>query len=423
MTAAIRLYWHRVRAFRTNARLYLACTILRSVTMGLSSLLFNLYLTSMGFDSAFIGLNSTLLSAATILCSLPAGLVADRIGRKRAMIAGLVGMTVAQSGLALFQPGWLILFSNMLFGGVGSLFMASVAPFLMENSTKEERSILFTLDSSLMNLTSFFAMTGGGYLPGLFAALLQVGPESAPAYRAVILASAGTMALALLPVLALRDPDRPRSAQRLVRTTSRIWRRFSNPSLLVKLLIPRTLTAFGAGLVFPFINLFYKQRFHVSDATLGWILGITSVTAALVMLVGGGVADRLGKIRAMFVARAISVPLLVVIGFAPWLPVVVAAHWSRSGFMRLGDPLYLAFAMEQLAENERAAGASLMMISWEVGWSLGPYVSGLVQLRSGFGPLFVGTTVFYILSLISVYAFFMRKGPDRAPQPLARETD
>jgi predicted MFS family arabinose efflux permease len=76
--------------------------------------------------------------------------------------------------------------------------------------------------------------------------------------------------------------------------------------------------------------------------------------------------------------------------------------------MRLGEPLYMAFAMEQLAEEERATGSSLLMMSWDVGWSAGPYVSGLVQVGSGFGPLFLATIVFYSLGLGAIYAFFVR---------------
>jgi MFS family permease len=406
MTVAIANYARRISGFGRNAKLYLACTMLRSMAMGFSSLLFNLYLVSMGFDVSFVGLCATLLSVGSITSSLPAGLIADRIGRKRAMVIGQVGIIFAQSGAALSRQAWMIAGSNLLFGAVGALFTTSVAPFLTENSTKQERSILFTLNYSLMNVAQFLVMVVGGYLPRLFAALLRVGPESAPAYRGVLLTSTFLMALALVPILTLKDQRRAaRTSRRLSR---HVWRWFTHPRLVAQMILPQVIVAFGAGLVFPFINLFYKERFGVSDATLGWILGVTSITAAMVMVVGGSIAERIGKIQALFVSRSISVPLLVIIGFAPTLPVVVAAHWTRSGFMRIGDPLYLAFAMEQLPEEERATGASLLTLGWETGWGAGPYVSGLVQTRTGFGPLFAGTTACYLLSLFFVYLFFIR---------------
>lgn len=92
--------------------------------------------------------------------------------------------------------------------------------------------------------------------------------------------------------------------------------------------------------------------------------------------------------------------------FVPSLLAAVAAHWVRSGLFRLGEPLYLAFAMEQFGENERATASSLLQMSRDIGGASGPYVSGIVQVRSGFAPLFVFTTMLCVLSLVCLYRFF-----------------
>ena len=69
----------------------------------------------------------------------------------------------------------------------------------------------------------------------------------------------------------------------------------------------------------------------------------------------------------------------------------------------------MAFAMEQLDESERATGSSLLAMSWGVGWSLGPYLGGMIQVRAGYQPLFVMTVVAYSVSLLSIYHFFGKK--------------
>ena len=38
---------------------------------------------------------------------------------------------------------------------------------------------------------------------------------------------------------------------------------------------------------------------------------------------------------------------------------------------------------------------SIRNLAWNVGWAVGPYISGLVQQRWGFNPLFVNTAVLY----------------------------
>jgi MFS family permease len=398
-------YWSRIQGLSGNAKRYLACTIFRSVSISIWWLLYNLYLTSMGFDVGFIGLTGTLGLAVCIVCSLPAGLIADRIGRKRALVIGLIGMVLCRFGTAIFSPGWLIIASSMLFGIFDALFIISIAPFLMENSTAKERTVLFTVNASLMSLVSFIATIGGGYLPRLFGAVLSVGSESTLAYRAAMVTAAFLYTLGLIPLLRVEE-KRPVSLPLVTGFTWRIRPRFSNPKLMVKLLIPQVLFGFGGGLLFPFLNLFYKQRFKISDGTLGWIFGIMDIVVALMTLGAGAVAERQGKIWSLLIARILATPLLLVMGFVPSLPVVAVAQWIRSGLFRLGEPLYLAFAMEQLGESERATGSSLLQMGWDIGGAVGPYISGLTQMRFGLGPLFVYTTMLYALSLICIYRFF-----------------
>lgn len=410
---SLRSLWH-LRGLNRNVRLYLVSMAFRSASLSLHLLLLNLYLASLGFDAVFMGLVNTLFYAASLICSLPAGMVADRIGRKRAMVIGLVGMTLSRLGVALFSQGALIAAANALFGVIGPLFYTSISPFLAENSTRENRALAFSLDASVKNFSSFAMMAAGGYLPTLFATLLKVGPESAPAYRGAMFVSAGVMGLGLLPILAIRGGWQPRTP-RAARAKLRLLDQFPEGRLLFRLLAPRVALALGAGLLFPFFNVFFKQRFGVTDAALGWILGVTDVLVGFMILGGGIAAERLGEIRALLIARMISTPLLLVIGFVPWLPAAVLAHWIRSGLMRLGGPLYMAFAMERLDEHNRATGSSLLGMTWDLGYTIGPYVSGIVQVRYGFSPLFLATGALYALSLVLVYRFF--GGRRRVPLP------
>ena len=409
MPLAIYDYWGRIRGLSGNAKRYLACTIVRSMSISVWWLLYNLYLTSMGFDVGFIGLTRTLGLTVCIIFSLPAGLLADRIGRKRALVIGLAGMALCRFGIVIFSLKWLIVASITLFGVFDALFIVSIAPFLMENSTARERTILFTANDSLMSLVSFVASIGGGYLPRAFGAVLSVGPESAPAYRAAMVTAVSVLALGLIPLWGVREQKKPGFLQSPFRVAWPTWPRFSNPKLIAKLLIPQALFGFGGGLLFPFLNLFYKQRFGISDSTLGWIFGVMDIIVALMTLGASAVAERQGKIRSLLMARILATPLLLVMGFVPSLPVAVAAHWLRSGLYRLGEPLYLAFAMEQFSESERATASSLLQMSWDIGGAIGPTVSGIVQVRSGFDPLFVSTTVLYALSLTCIHRFFGRK--------------
>jgi len=74
--------------------------------------------------------------------------------------------------------------------------------------------------------------------------------------------------------------------------------------------------------------------------------------------------------------------------------------------MNMVSPLFDAFALERSAEAEHGIVTSLRNLAWNVGWTVGPYVSGLVQQRWGFRPLFINTAILYGLAILVTWAFF-----------------
>ena len=62
---------------------------------------------------------------------------------------------------------------------------------------------------------------------------------------------------------------------------------------------------------------------------------------------------------------------------------------------------------------------SIRNLAWNIGWTVGPYVSGLVQQRWGFTPLFINTAVMYGIGITLTWIFFHpRAAPDPAIAPV-----
>jgi predicted MFS family arabinose efflux permease len=95
------------------------------------------------------------------------------------------------------------------------------------------------------------------------------------------------------------------------------------------------------------------------------------------------------------------------------------AFLIRGALMNMSSPLYSAFAMEQTPERERGAVNSVMQLMWEVGWTVGPYLSGVVQARYGFAPLFISTATLYAIAIGLTWVFFhsVEETPVPAPAP------
>jgi len=165
------------------------------------------------------------------------------------------------------------------------------------------------------------------------------------------------------------------------------------------------------------MNVFFKEKFPIPDSTLGAMFSVSSVAMGLATLAAPLLAGRLGKIRALVLVQLASIPFLLTIGFAPSFGVAMVAFWVRAALMNMGSPLYQAFAMEQVDERARARVSSLMGMGWNIGWSVGPYVSGLIQMRAGFSPIFLITAGTYVVGSVMPYAFFAKADPVPLRQP------
>jgi MFS family permease len=428
MVEGLARYWRRLRSFSPNARFYLLSTVITGLSFSIYSLIFNLYIDSSGYSRSFLGELQSMPNLIALLGALPAGVLVDYIGRKRALLLANIGRTVAALGIVLSPGPWWLRLSMITFGVSGALWMVSGSPFMMENSTEEERNSLFSANFGLQTLVGFFGTFVGGYLPTLFGGLLDVDIESAPAYAATLGVTVGLSVLALIPVFMIQERPRPDDAEgpidsdRVVRSIWP-WRNVSDMGLVMRIFLPNILISMGAAILIPYMNLFFKETYPISDKALGTLFAISSVVTGVATLASPLLADRWGRIRSLVITQMTSIPFLLLIGFSGIYWVSGVAFWVRAALMNMGNPLYSAFAMEQVVERERATVSGLMGMSWNIGWTIGPYLSGYMQAHPsiGFQPIFVITCSFYIVASILMRSFFQRLDDRQRRAMLLRE--
>jgi MFS family permease len=83
--------------------------------------------------------------------------------------------------------------------------------------------------------------------------------------------------------------------------------------------------------------------------------------------------------------------------------------------MNMAVPIYHAFAMEQIDETRMGVVNSMLELAWQMGWAVGPYLSGFVQETSGFGPLFIATVVLYGVANVLTWGFFQKTDVETVP--------
>ncbi|MCA9973845.1 MAG: MFS transporter [Anaerolineales bacterium] len=408
-------YAAKIRLFRPNARLYLLITIINGLSFGIFRLLFNFYVLSLGYDEALLGKLLTTSSLVALLSALPAGYLSDRLGRKRAIFASSLAATLGVAGMVAWPTAVGFYAMNLVMGLAQSLGGVTFGPFLMENSGDEERTYLFSFSFGVQTIAGFAGNWFGGQLPAWLGSAAGVSATSATAYGYALIVVSVASALALPPILLLRRRSRQEiEADGPSISPFQYARR--HPALLGKLIAPMLITSLGAGLLMPFMNVFFRHAFGSADATIGTLFAVGSLFMGIGLLAAPPLADRYGKMRVVVVTQALSIPFLALLGFAPWFWLSAAAYLVRLALMNMSNPVYQTFVMEQVDQEARATVASLVSMAWNVGWAFSPTLSGWIQVQAGFGPVYIGTIITYVIAIYLYYRFFWR-GAQTAVQP------
>ena len=444
--SALRRYARSFTGFERDARIFLVTTLIYGVALSLWWVDFNLYLTALGFDPAFIGISGTAGAVAGVLVAFPASILSDRLGRRIVLVLGAAGSTVAIAGLIVVTSPIAILACAAAMGAASQAIFVVQSPFLMEHSRPEHRNELFSLQSAILTVTSVGAALLGGAIAAIVTSVGGIGASDPAVYRVLLLVMAIAAAAATVTILALRD-DRPRRRRDLRTPEQRpgdawagepiAWRpdrpsatrrvrlgipHPSDPATFWRLLIPGFLIALGAGQVIPYLNVFIEGKFDIDLAALNIIFAVTGLGTAFAIMVQPALARRFGKVGSVVLVQGVSIPFLVVLGFSPVLWTVVMAMAVRNSLMNAGNPIANAFAMERLRPAERATYAATASLLWSLGWAIaGPWYSLLqatLGFEAGYTINFVTVIVLYSLGTWLYWRWFheVEERPARGPE-------
>jgi MFS family permease len=408
MTIFNNLYIHYIkpiRSFNRSARLFLLMTVIDGIIMSVWQLFFNFYMLQSGFSRDFLGLANSLPSVAALVFGIAVGRLSDRIGRKLSLILGISLSSLTLLGQVMFKQPTVILVMAFLYGIFYMLFIVSQAPLMTKLSDSQNRTLLFSLNYGVTTLAGALGNLFAGQLPAVFGKLLYIQATSATAYQAVLIASIALGTTSLIPLWLMEEPRTlhagPEAGSRETGPRSALRR------LTVKLALPNLLIGFGAAILIPYMNVFFKDRFDISDSLLGMLFGLSSLLIGIGSLIGPRLTTRLnGKIRTVVVTQFASLVFLLIAGFTPSLLLASIGFLMRAALMNMASPLYSAFCMEQTPERDQGMVNSVLNISWSLGWAVGPYLSGLVQVAYGFTPLFITTAVLYLTAIVTTWILF-----------------
>ena len=400
LTQAYEDFRDAARAFSRPARFYLLAEFMMWTAHGIFSVLFNLYLVEGGFGESFVGRAVSVNALGLALTALPAGLLADRWGRRKSLMLGAVLEGIGHVLRASTTHPGLIIGAGFVVGAGASMFQIAAAPFLTEHSTPKERTHLFSTFFACALLAGVLGSAVGGAVPHVFHAIHPAWTLFVT-YRLTLVVAAFVAVGAVIPLLAMGQLPEKSLAHESAPVTREDRRK------LFPIALNAALIGMGAGLVIPFMNLYFRDRFQCSSAQIGTFFSIAQVFTAIASLLGPAIARHFGKLRTAVASELLSLPFLVTLGAERHLPTAVVSFWLRATFMQASTPLVQAFIMETLPPALRARSTSIANMVWNLGWAVSATMAGLIIERFGFAmPFYLTAGLYAIAALTFLRAFW-----------------
>jgi MFS family permease len=268
---------------------------------------------------------------------------------------------------------------------------------------------LFSMNFAVSTAGALVGSLVGGFLPRLFSV---ISANSYEQYRFSLLVAALVIAFSSLPFFSIVEekPDRKSQSEFLADLRHTDW------VLIGRFCLPTFIVGIGAGLIIPFLNLYFKDLFGASAETIGILFAVLQCFMTAGTLMGPLLVHRMGMVRSLVVTQMASIPFMVLLCVSRYFPVVIVSFLLRGALMNMNQPLSTNFAMESVRKEEHAVTNSLLLLAWTGSWAVSVRIGGILIERYSYTPPFVVAIILYVLSSVLYYHFFKGREAERLPQ-------
>jgi MFS family permease len=338
----------------------------------------SLFILELGASNEILGLLVMVETLGGMFLQIPGGVLADRYGRKRVIIAAAI-LGFGSPIIYLFARDWIQLVPALLLASTSSLSRGAMNALIAESLPADKRGSGFAALSFVQKIPNVFTGIVGGMIMDSFGVILGV--------RIVL---TGVIAVSVLSVIVywmfLEETLLPEARKdvKLELNLGSIRELGSMPRGAWVLTVVAGLSAFSIRMIFSFSVPYVINVMGLSKTEYGAISTFVSLISLFLTLPGGVLSDRIGRKQTVIISRVIAslstlgIPLSWDVYSLGVFRVVGSMGSGLGGtFMRVrGGPVWKALVADMTPPEGRARIMSLMGTFVRIISTPGSYAGG-----------------------------------------------
>lgn len=401
-----------LRSLSRDGRLLFATRCVRLFGYGLVSVVLMFYLTAVGLTDAEAGTLLTLTLIGDTLIGLWITTRADRMGRKRMLIAGALLMAAAGVVFSFSTSYFVLLFAATI--GVISPSGNEVGPFLpieqaalAETIPGKERTGVFAWYNLIGSVATAFGALAAGQLVSVS---MEFGLAGVGAYQPVMLtyAALGFVLMSIFSMLSPAVEVGGGAGLTALPTTGNLFGLHRSRRTVAGLSALFAMDAFGGGfIVQSILSYWLNVRFGIKIEDLGFVFFSANLLAGASSLAAGWLANRFGLLNTMVFTHLPSNILLILVPLMPTAEWAVAMLLLRFSISQMDVPTRQAYTIAVVDPDERSAAAGVTAVARSLGQAISPSIATrlVASLSLVNAPLFLAGGIKIVYDLILWWAF------------------
>jgi len=403
--AVLPTLWHGVRFWLSTKNMskgfwtFLAACFCFDFGMYIFFLLYNLYLLDRGFKENFLGLVASAAAIGGIAGTIPAGLLAQRLGLRKALLLCLTLVPVTFAMRSLLVRDVPLLFLAFFGGAAVAIWAVCISPAIAQLTNEQSRPFGFSVVFSSGIAVGVLGGQAGGRLPGWLAHLDPV-VTAMRAKQMSLLIACGIVALAMLPIVSLRFESAPARKKKF----------YPRNPFLARFLPAIALWSLAIAAFTPFFNAYFSQYLRMPLKQIGVVYSASQLSQVLAILAAPVIFRKYGLVTGIMytqIAAATGLACLAAVHGASTAAIIYVGY---TGFQWMSEPAMFSLLMNNLAPSERTGGSALNFLVTNVSSAIAAAAAGASFARFGY-PAVLSVTAGVALVAAFMFRFMLGKDP------------